>query len=66
MKQCKWYSTCPIKRFNEKGLLDKSWPNRYCLNNGKQCVRYEMEECNIPHPDWMLPDGSLEKRLENE
>jgi len=25
-----------------------------------------MEEKGIPHPDWMLPDGSIEERLRNQ
>jgi hypothetical protein len=26
-------------------------------------VRFEKEEQGIPHPDWMLPDGTLDSSL---
>ncbi|MBN1574962.1 MAG: hypothetical protein JW913_00315 [Chitinispirillaceae bacterium] len=60
--ECKWYTVCPMKRFLEKGVLDEQWVKRYC-RGGKECVRYAMEERGEAHPDWMLPDGSLDERL---
>ena len=60
--ECKWYPLCPMKRFFEKGLLDEKWINGFC-KGGRKCVRYAMEERMEAHPDWMLPDGSLDERL---
>jgi hypothetical protein len=63
---CKWYPVCPIKRFHEAGLLDDGWVDRYCKGPLRpECVRYRMEEHGTPHPDWMLPDGTLDERLRN-
>lgn len=62
-KHCKWFQVCPMKRYYEKGLLDEKWIEDYCYNNGKNCVRYQMEERGEYHPDWMLPDGSIDKKL---
>jgi len=47
---------------------------RYCyakfsgiaMGNGESCVRYQMEEKGKVHPDWMLPDGTLDERLQRE
>ena len=64
IKHCKWYPVCPLKRFYEEGKLDKSWVENYCWNQHKNCVRYELEEKGIPHPDNMLPDGNIDERLE--
>jgi len=52
-----------MKRFYEKGLLDKSWIDRYCKGEWKQCVRYRMEAKGEYHPDHMLPDGTLDPSL---
>ncbi|MBN1306782.1 MAG: hypothetical protein JXA18_02615 [Chitinispirillaceae bacterium] len=52
-----------MKRFFEKGLLNERWINDYC-RGGRKCVRYAMEEEGEAHPDWMLPDGSLDERLQ--
>lgn len=62
-KICKWYNLCPIVYFVKKGKLDKKWVENYCLRGGKNCKRYEMEEKGIPHPDNMLPDGTIDKSL---
>jgi len=32
-RTCKWYPVCPMKRFYEKGKLDKKWIERYCKGN---------------------------------
>jgi DNA polymerase len=53
-----------MKRFHEAGLLDDGWVDRYCKGPlWPECVRYRMEESGRPHPDWMLPDGTLDERL---
>jgi uracil-DNA glycosylase family 4 len=63
MSDCKWYQVCPMKRFFEQGKLDKKWVELYCKGDWKSCIRYQMEEEGKPHPDWMLPDGSIDERL---
>jgi uracil-DNA glycosylase family 4 len=63
LKDCKWYPSCPMKRFYEKGVLDRKWIELYCKGDWLSCVRYTLEERGEPHPDWMLPDGSLDKNL---
>ena len=60
---CRWYQVCPMKRFYEQGLLDRSWIDGYCLRNNHDCVRYRMEESGQRHPDNMLPDGTIDTRL---
>jgi DNA polymerase len=62
-KECKWYPVCPLKRFYERGKLDGKWIELYCKGNWKSCIRYQMEERYEPHPDWMLPDGSIDNNL---
>jgi len=52
-----------MKLYYEKGLLEKKWVEEYCCGNWNKCVRYQMEENDEYHPDWMLPDGSLKKQL---
>jgi hypothetical protein len=60
---CKWYPVCPMKRFYEEGKLDKKWIEFYCQGDWKSCIRYRMEERGEPHPDRMLPDGSMDESL---
>ncbi len=62
-KPCKWYNVCPIKRFTEMGLLGKKWVESYCLKENSDCIRYQMEEKGLYHPDNMLPDGSIDPNL---
>ncbi len=66
LKDCKWYPVCPMKRFYERGKLDKKWIELYCKGDWESCVRYQMEEEGRFHPDWMLPDGSLNEELRKE
>ena len=65
MEDCKWYPVCPMKRYYEKGILDKKWIELYCKGDWLSCVRYELEESGEYHPDWMFPDGSIDKKLSN-
>ena len=65
-KDCKWYPLCPMKRFYEEGNLDKKWIELYCKGDWESCVRYQMEEKGAPHPDWMLPDGTIDEKLHKE
>jgi len=63
---CKWYPVCPMRRFYEEGKLDKKWIELYCKGDWESCIRYQMEEEGRFHPDWMLPDGTLDERLQME
>lgn len=63
LHECKWFSSCPMKRFYRQGRLEKKWIELYCKGDWKSCVRYELEEKGEPHPDFMLPDGSLDENL---
>jgi len=65
-RDCKWYPVCPMKRFYEEGKLDKRWIELYCKGDWESCIRYQMEEEGRFHPDYMLPDGSLDKKLQRE
>ena len=60
---CTWYTVCPMKYFTDAGLLDPKWVNAYCRGDWRSCVRYRMESRGQPHPDHMLPDGSLDESL---
>lgn len=60
---CKWFDLCPMKRYHALGALEERWVERYCHGDWERCVRYQLEERGEPHPDWMLPDGSLDRRL---
>jgi hypothetical protein len=62
---CKWYNLCPLRRFEQLGLLDQRWANLYCKsdNRWKECKRYQLEEQGIYHPDNMLPDGQIDDLL---
>ncbi|MFO7871334.1 MAG: uracil-DNA glycosylase [Kiritimatiellia bacterium] len=62
-RECKWYRVCPMKLFFERGQLDEYWINNYCHGDHDSCVRYAMEEEGRPHPDNMLPDGSIDNTL---
>jgi len=66
LTDCKWYPTCPMKRFYEERKLNKEWIELYCKGDWESCIRYQMEESGDPHPDWMLSDGSIDERLKEE
>jgi len=61
---CIWYPVCPMKRYYEERYLQKEWIDRYCQGDWESCVRYQMEESGEFHPDWMLPDGNIDERLQ--
>ena len=62
-KICKWYDVCPLKSFYEKNRFDKKWVENYCFGNFLKCVRYNMEEQGLSHPDNMMPDGTIDDKL---
>ncbi len=66
LSECKWYPVCPMKNSYEKGILDRKWVELYCKGDWKSCIRYKMEENGEYHPDWMLPDGSIDTKLKQE
>jgi hypothetical protein len=63
---CKWLSVCPLRRFERQGKLGVRLRDEYCKSesNWKNCKRFQAEERGEPHPDNMMPDGSIERRLE--
>ena len=64
-RQCKWFPVCPMKRYYEMGKLDEKWIREYCKGNWEKCVRYQLEEQGECHPDWMLPDGTIDESLKS-
>jgi hypothetical protein len=54
-----------MKKFYGEGKIDKKWIELYCKGDWESCVRYRMEERGELHPDWMLPDGSIDEKLRN-
>ena len=62
---CRWYDeTSGTKRAYDRGLLDKSWIEEYCWNEGKACVRKKrFEEEGYVFPDYVLPDGTVDDEL---
>ncbi len=63
LAECVWYPSCPMNRYTRMGRLDRRWTELYCRGDWEVCVRYQMEERGEPHPDWMLPDGSIDEAL---
>ncbi len=62
-RDCKWYQVCPMKRFTDEGKLSRKWVELYCRGDWESCIRYQLEERGEYHPDCMLPDGSIDKKL---
>jgi len=62
---CKWYDSCPLRKFEKEGKLDERWAEKYCKsnNNWKNCRRYQLEEQGVFHSDNMLPDGKIDETL---
>ena len=64
MSVCKWYHVCPMKKYYQLGKLEKKWITKYCKGEWFKCVRYELEERGEAHLDSMLPDGTIDPKLE--
>ena len=62
-QECKWRSVCPMTRYYQEGKLDRKWIELYCKGDWESCKRYQAEKAGIPHPDNMLPDGSIDETL---
>jgi hypothetical protein len=52
-----------MKIYYEQGRLDMKWIENYCMGDWNNCTRFIMEETGKSHPDYMLPDGTLDIRL---
>jgi hypothetical protein len=52
-----------MKKYLERGVLEKRWIDEWCKGNWEKCIRYKMAENGEYHPDWMLPDGSINDQL---
>ncbi|MFP4002119.1 MAG: uracil-DNA glycosylase [Thermoplasmata archaeon] len=64
LKPCRWYEMCPMKRFYEKGKIERRWVELYCKGDWKSCVRYQKEKKGKYHPDSMLPNGEIKEELD--
>jgi hypothetical protein len=62
---CKWYSVCPLRRYEREGRIGPVWAEKYCKpdDGWMECERYKLEERGIYHPDFMLPDGTMDETL---
>jgi hypothetical protein len=60
---CIWYECCPMRRYREQGRIEARWIERYCMGGWRECVRFRMMQSGEPHPDWQLPDGSIDESL---
>ena len=61
--KCRWLEVCPLRRFEKQGKLTDKWRNQYCEKDFKKCKRYQLTDKCIHHPDNMLPDGTVNKKL---
>ena len=61
---CKWYEVCPLKRSYQEKKLDEKWIKDYCWSNYSKCIRKKMEEEGIYHPGNMMPDGTINLKLD--
>jgi len=52
-----------MKKYFEEGKLDIKWIDGYCKGNYHRCIRREMEKEGKYHPDNMLPDGTIDEKL---
>lgn len=52
-----------MKRYYEEGLIDRKWVDEYCMDHWDLCKRYWKEEKGEYHPDWMMPDGTIDEAL---
>jgi len=63
---CKWYSVCPLRKYEREGKIHSIWAKIYCKSDDgwMKCERYKMEEQGTYHPDNMLPDGAIKETLD--
>lgn len=65
-QNCKWNISCPMRQFWLQGQLDEKWIQLNCRGDWENCIRFQMEEHGEYHPDWMLPDGTIDENLKNQ
>lgn len=63
VNECKWFQVCPLRVYWQEGKLDSKWIEQYCKGNWKECIRYQLEEKGLFHPDNMLPNGEIDANL---
>jgi len=63
-KVCCWFNVCPLKEFYQQGKIDKRWIEDYCRGNYSECIRKRMEDEGVYHPDNMMPDGTIDNKLQ--
>jgi hypothetical protein len=63
---CKWYHVCPLRIFERQKKIGSRWADEYCRSdrNWENCRRYQLEEEGNFHPDNMLPDGTIDEKLD--
>jgi len=61
--ECTWFAVCPMKQFWIQGRITPHWIESFCRGRWETCVRFQLERDGIPHPDNMLPDGTIDAEL---
>ena len=63
---CKWYNICLLRRYEREGRIDSVWAEKYCKSNDGwiKCERYKLEERDFYHHDFMMPDGTINQKLD--
>ncbi|MBD3248721.1 uracil-DNA glycosylase [Candidatus Woesearchaeota archaeon] len=61
---CRWIDICPLRKLEQEGQISQRWKKEYCesKNSWRNCKRFRLEGKNIPHPDNMLPDGTIKEK----
>ena len=62
---CRWYSVCPLRRWESEGRLSRSWAQDFfeTTDEWRHCRRYQLEDQGMSHPDNMLPSGQIDPTL---
>jgi len=63
IESCKYYPSCSIKTFYDKGILSEEWVELYCHGDWESCTQQRMKENGLTPPEWMLPDGKHDQQL---
>lgn len=56
---CKSFNSCPLREFENKGLISEKWKENYCLLHFEKCKRFQSKQMGLSIPKNMLPDGSI-------
>lgn len=57
--RCRYFDLCPLRRLEKSAEIDEDYRKRFCELDFEKCVRFKMEGRGIPHPDRLMPDGSM-------